>query len=450
MTKFVCSTLSIVSFAALVLIGSHASAGSQEHSGALNRLGIELEQSDDNLTVTKVHSGSLAEKSGLRKGDQIKSVNNQDVSDQQALKQRLEQQSDSSTRLTVRRDGREQSFTFQLNQQDARQAQRDQERREDQSRQSQQASDRDAQREREQQARQSERRQQDDRYAQRERDQQQARQDQRRYDRERQEQASRDDRDWERDREQQARQSDRWRQEDRYAQQRDQRDWRSDRYRDDREGRFARQDDRWQDRQWGQDRWMQDERYGDRSTRRMSDYDPRRYRDDEDTIYSGEERAALGVTLSESSRGVRVARLIPGSPAAEAGLRQGDQIVSLDGRDVSSYRDIIRHLSQHEPEDQCEIEIQRDGRYRTLEVTLAPRQEVFDRSRDWQDQRSRDESSDRRRQDEDREQRQGSRDDDRRFRFDPQDRDFQGRPQGWQDDQPWQSGSRPGLDRPGR
>lgn len=55
----------------------------------------------------------------------------------------------------------------------------------------------------------------------------------------------------------------------------------------------------------------------------------------------------FGVTISPSAQGVSVVEVIPGSPAAAAGLRSGDQIVSVDqqilaGKSIDQSRSLLR------------------------------------------------------------------------------------------------------------
>ncbi|HET6883592.1 MAG TPA: PDZ domain-containing protein [Pirellulales bacterium] len=107
--------------------------------------------------------------------------------------------------------------------------------------------------------------------------------------------------------------------------------------------------------------------------------------DEDDDRYSqgfrgsqGSDRAFLGVTLDENARDrVRVNDIYPNSPAAEAGLRRGDEIVAVDDEDVRSNRDLQRLLSQKDPDDDVSITVERNGRERTLRAMLASQQEVF-------------------------------------------------------------------------
>lgn len=84
-----------------------------------------------------------------------------------------------------------------------------------------------------------------------------------------------------------------------------------------------------------------------------------------------EERAFLGVTLDEESReGAYVTNVYPESPAERAGLRPGDEIIAIDDDEIRSSRDLMHNLSQRDPDEDVSLEIDRNGRQRTLHVTL--------------------------------------------------------------------------------
>lgn len=62
-------------------------------------------------------------------------------------------------------------------------------------------------------------------------------------------------------------------------------------------------------------------------------YDPASFGDFSELLdgtFSG-----IGVMIEQSAEGVIIVNVLPGTPAAEAGLRAGEQIVSVDGRDVA-------------------------------------------------------------------------------------------------------------------
>jgi membrane-associated protease RseP (regulator of RpoE activity) len=107
---------------------------------------------------------------------------------------------------------------------------------------------------------------------------------------------------------------------------------------------------------------------------------------------SSRSKAALGVLLDpEGIGGAWIGSVSPHSPAAEAGVRHGDEIVALDGHPVASGDDLMRAISRRQPGDQVNLDIKRYGRERTMEVTLARAQDII-----WEGnevQSSRDESS---------------------------------------------------------
>ncbi len=73
---------------------------------------------------------------------------------------------------------------------------------------------------------------------------------------------------------------------------------------------------------------------------------------------------ALGV-----DRGVLVLRAPAGTPAAEAGLRDGDVIVKAAGVAVSSVRDLRRTLERHATDATVELQIVRDRKTQTVKIT---------------------------------------------------------------------------------
>jgi regulator of sigma E protease len=76
---------------------------------------------------------------------------------------------------------------------------------------------------------------------------------------------------------------------------------------------------------------------------------------------------ALGLELYRPSLPVRLAEVVPGEPAAAAGLQPGDTIVARDGRPVSDWRSFVEWLRAN-PDTETRLTIERDGR--ELERTL--------------------------------------------------------------------------------
>ncbi|HEX8723698.1 MAG TPA: M28 family peptidase [Pyrinomonadaceae bacterium] len=86
-------------------------------------------------------------------------------------------------------------------------------------------------------------------------------------------------------------------------------------------------------------------------------------------------RVSLGTVPSygESSDGLRLDAVREGSPAAAAGLKAGDKIVKLAGRDVRNVYDYTQALSEMKAGQEYEVEVVRDGRRLTMKVTPAAR-----------------------------------------------------------------------------
>jgi putative serine protease PepD len=84
-------------------------------------------------------------------------------------------------------------------------------------------------------------------------------------------------------------------------------------------------------------------------------------------------RAYLGVATAESSGGVVVQQVTPGSPAANAGVQEGDVIVAAAGKPVADPDDVAQAIQDRHPGETVALEIRRGGDSRTLDVELAAR-----------------------------------------------------------------------------
>jgi hypothetical protein len=71
--------------------------------------------------------------------------------------------------------------------------------------------------------------------------------------------------------------------------------------------------------------------------------------------------------------GVKVEKIMPGTPAEAAGLRPGDLIVAIDDEPVESVRAYSDLLKSRQPGDTITIRLVRDGAELTLEATLVAR-----------------------------------------------------------------------------
>ena len=68
--------------------------------------------------------------------------------------------------------------------------------------------------------------------------------------------------------------------------------------------------------------------------------------------------------------GALITDVVEGSPAAKAGLRAGDVITAIDDSALPDDGDLAPRLSRYDPGDEISLTIVRNGRERTVEVTL--------------------------------------------------------------------------------
>ncbi len=92
--------------------------------------------------------------------------------------------------------------------------------------------------------------------------------------------------------------------------------------------------------------------------------------------FSERSHGLLGVDLDDQSGSVMVRRVWSGSPAERAGVRRGDEILSLDGEDIDDQDDLIEELRDYQPGERVRLTIYRNGEERTVRPRLASQQEL--------------------------------------------------------------------------
>ncbi|CAN5748422.1 trypsin-like peptidase domain-containing protein [soil metagenome] len=93
------------------------------------------------------------------------------------------------------------------------------------------------------------------------------------------------------------------------------------------------------------------------------------------SVASSSDAVELG--LPNETRGALIVDVIPGGPAAEAGLEQGDVILRVGDTPISSNDDVTQTLTDYRPGDAVPVEFLRDADDKTVDVTLARRPATF-------------------------------------------------------------------------
>jgi hypothetical protein len=99
-------------------------------------------------------------------------------------------------------------------------------------------------------------------------------------------------------------------------------------------------------------------------------------------IEGGPRRAVLGIQIDDDpdKQGARVLNVSPGGPAAEAGLRDRDIIIALDGEDLpgtGADRALVTKMRKVKPEQKVKMRVLRDGKKKDYVVVARPMDGMF-------------------------------------------------------------------------
>jgi len=94
-------------------------------------------------------------------------------------------------------------------------------------------------------------------------------------------------------------------------------------------------------------------------------------------ILSRPPRAWLGLFSQGGSGGLKVVGVIPGSPAARAGVQEGDLLIGLDVIRLTSRREFYTELWKHRPGAVILLSILRGDTPKAIEVTAGDRGEFY-------------------------------------------------------------------------
>jgi S1-C subfamily serine protease len=78
----------------------------------------------------------------------------------------------------------------------------------------------------------------------------------------------------------------------------------------------------------------------------------------------------FGTDLSWTDYEARVADVLPGSPASQAGIRSGDRLLKVDGQAIADQLELSLILGEREPGDRVRVEYQRGREVVTTEIQL--------------------------------------------------------------------------------
>ena len=93
-------------------------------------------------------------------------------------------------------------------------------------------------------------------------------------------------------------------------------------------------------------------------------------------------RSYLGVNLQDIDRnlaeayrlskpeGALITQIAPSSPAARAGLKEGDVILKFNNNAISRAADLLNYLNRTQPNQSIDLEVLRDERKRNISATL--------------------------------------------------------------------------------
>lgn len=75
--------------------------------------------------------------------------------------------------------------------------------------------------------------------------------------------------------------------------------------------------------------------------------------------------------------GVTISNVVPGSPAETAGLKVGDTITSVDGKDVKNGDELVADIASRKPGSKAKLGFVRNGKKEDTTVTIADRSKLF-------------------------------------------------------------------------
>lgn len=97
--------------------------------------------------------------------------------------------------------------------------------------------------------------------------------------------------------------------------------------------------------------------------------------------FANPDMPVLGIAMGHhrrGGRGVPVAEVVPGSPAAAAGVRVGDVILAVDDNEIRNGNALLQSLAKRNAGDSVTLRLIQAGDERDVDVVLARREDLFE------------------------------------------------------------------------
>ena len=109
-----------------------------------------------------------------------------------------------------------------------------------------------------------------------------------------------------------------------------------------------------------------------------SSMDPASHESSERVAHAETARPWLGISMDSDEHGVRVKKVMAGSPAETAGLQEGDRIVELEGTPIGMSQQVVRMVAAHAVGDMVALSIHRAEKPQVVRLKLTARPALDD------------------------------------------------------------------------
>ena len=91
----------------------------------------------------------------------------------------------------------------------------------------------------------------------------------------------------------------------------------------------------------------------------------------------GRTGGVLGIVMGEAEGGVTIGKVAEGSGAEKAGLKEGDVIITVDGKEIENQLALRNLVTSHDPGDVLTVRYRRGDEEKEVEVELGSRDQTF-------------------------------------------------------------------------